>query len=120
MVYKICFSSFNGIGLAEKRRILKETGSFEEACYYIKNNKRAIDADLEQAKQILEKCYQKGIFIKTLKEYRIPDNPELPLILYCRGNWRELGETIGIVGTRRCTEYGRRKPQESLREKALR
>ncbi len=113
MIYKICFGSLKGIGIAEKRRILKETGSFEEACYYIKNNKRDIASDMEQAKKILESCYQKGIFIKTYKEYGIPDNPELPPVLYCRGNWRDFGETIGIVGTRRCTEYGRKITSET-------
>ncbi|MCR5584229.1 MAG: DNA-processing protein DprA, partial [Lachnospiraceae bacterium] len=68
----------------------------------------SLASDLEEAKKIEADCLNKGIFIKTFKEYGIPDIPELPVILYCRGEWRTFYQSVGIVGTRRCTEYGKK------------
>ncbi|MCR5584438.1 MAG: DNA-processing protein DprA [Lachnospiraceae bacterium] len=115
MLYKIWLGNLKGLGPAEKRRLLQKAGSFEAVYQMIKDGdycsvhpNLSLASDLEEAKKIEADCLNKGIFIKTFKEYGIPDIPELPVILYCRGEWRTLYQSVGIVGTRRCTEYGKK------------
>ena len=61
-----------------------------------------------------ENCSALGVFHITFEDPAYPlglwDLPDPPILLYCRGTFpppRETGELIGVVGTRRCTVYGR-------------
>lgn len=74
--------------------------------------KKLHNKSLKNAEKILENCEKIGVTVITYDDVRYPDalraisNP--PYILYMRGEimkWdRILG--IGVVGTRKCTEYG--------------
>ncbi len=124
MLYKIWLGNLKGLGHAKKRQLLQKAGSFEGVCRMLKEREEPdlpadIDLDTESAKRIEAECFNKGIFIKSFQEYGIPDNPELPVILYCRGEWRPFYESVGIVGTRRCTEYGKKITLETSEKLAL-
>ncbi len=113
MVYAIWLSLLKGKGSRQKKEWLREYGSFEDIYYGIREKEEGIDPDLDEAKRIEEQCYRKGIYLKSFKEYGIQEYNDLPLVLYCRGTWKAFGESIGIVGTRRCTEYGRKTTAET-------
>ncbi len=106
MLYAIWLSRLKGKGLREKKKLLTEYGSFENV-YAALKEKGEVDCDLDLAKRTEAMCRAKGIYIKTYKEYGIQDQPDLPLLLYCRGTWKTGYESVGIVGTRRCSEYGK-------------
>ncbi len=108
MVYAIWLSRLKGRTLKQKKEWLREYGSFEDVYRGICEKEKGIDPDLDDARRIEEQCYRKGIYIKSIKEYGVQAYDDLPLILYCRGIWKPFGESIGIVGTRRCTEYGKK------------
>lgn len=74
---------------------------------------RLLDKDLTHVHEIIDLCKIKNITIltpnsrlypKKLKKAKVP-----PYVLYAKGNLEVLkaSSTIGIVGTRRMTEYGR-------------
>ena len=75
--------------------------------------KRALkDKNLKKAKAVFEKSEKTGAQILTFDDTRYPDllrtieNP--PYVIYIKGeimNWDRL-LTVGVVGTRDCTEYG--------------
>ncbi len=108
MKYAIWLSSLKGVGLSEKKRLLREHESFEAVFEALKDEGFAKEKDLEEAEKLEEICSHKGIWIRSFKEFEIQNYDDLPLLLYCRGQWKNFGESIGIVGTRRCTEYGKK------------
>lgn len=68
--------------------------------------------DLTRAKDIVQKCREHHIKILVYDDINYPDMlrqiESPPYVLYIKGevmNWDRLF-TIGVVGTRRCTEYG--------------
>lgn len=68
--------------------------------------------DLTHAREIIEKTQKAGADILTYDDIRYPDMlrkiPNPPYVLYIRGEimpWDRL-LCIGVVGTRRCSEYG--------------
>ncbi len=68
--------------------------------------------DLKTAKEIYETCEKKSIKILTFDMSEYPDSLRLienpPYVIYLKGeilNWDRL-LTIGVVGTRHCTDYG--------------
>ena len=71
------------------------------------------DKSLQDAETILEQCDRQGISLLTLQDAHYPDClkniPDPPAVLYYKGKLpdfdREL--TIGMVGARECTEYGK-------------
>ncbi len=83
---------------------------------------RLADKDLSACKKIYEECKNKNIEIltpnsslypKKLKKLKVP-----PYILYAVGNLEKLktASTIGVVGTRRMTEYGREVTERFCKE----
>lgn len=71
-----------------------------------------LDKDLEAVKKIELDCKEHGIRCVT---YGDPDYPQRlreihdpPCVLYCKGTIPKVDEeaTIGVVGTRRCSNYG--------------
>ncbi len=75
--------------------------------------KRALrDKDLSAAKDVIAKTERAGAKILTYEDINFPDMlrniPDPPYVLYIKGeimNWDRL-LTIGVVGTRECTDYG--------------
>ena len=66
---------------------------------------------LDKAYRILEEIYKKNIKILTYNEPLYPslakDYNEAPTLLYYKGNIRPQMEGVAIVGSRRCSEYGK-------------
>ncbi len=108
MVYEIWLNRLRGYTYPQKRALLKAYGDFRQVYEGLRERLAPEDARLDEAEKILAECRAKDIFIKNFREYGIQDKADLPLILYCRGNWKPIYESIGIVGTRRCTEYGKK------------
>lgn len=76
------------------------------------NVKKLLNKELSEAQKILEEAYRLGAEVITLDDERYP--PLLaktsgpPCVLYTRGiipDWESIF-TVGIVGTRDCSEYG--------------
>lgn len=116
MLHKIFLNRLKGPGPAQKRALVKAVGGFENAFLAIREgeafaqsvSKQLITETLEEAKKLEAVCLQKGIYITDFTKFGLPEFPDLPLLLYCRGDWKPMGESIGIVGTRRCSEYGKK------------
>ncbi|WP_071396516.1 DNA-processing protein DprA [Bacillus tuaregi] len=127
--YWIWFSLLSYIGPVLQKRILKEFESPKDIYHASraklesipKLNKRAVHSiinnrDLEVAKRILEKCDQKGIKLLSFSNHLYPtfakSAKESPILLYYRGHLKEITHSIGVVGSRRCTAYGRKTAEE--------
>lgn len=114
----VWLASLRNVGNRTKYRLLRHFHD-PEAVYnarreipgLIPKEREALAAgDLTEAKRILDSC--KDITVITMADERYPgllkQIPDLPLLLYCRGNLISLEEepTVAIVGTRRCSGYG--------------
>ena len=100
------FGDIREVYHADISELLKVNGIGEKLAKTILDNK-----DLDISKRIIEKCNNSNIKIidknssnypKQLKKY-----PKAPLILYIRGELRNMESSVAIVGSRRCTEYGK-------------
>lgn len=71
----------------------------------------AENRDLDKSKRILDKCERLGIevVIKESKKYpkQLIIQNKAPIVLYIRGNLQVFENAVCIVGSRRCTEYGK-------------
>ncbi|RXI74946.1 DNA-processing protein DprA [Clostridium tetani] len=67
--------------------------------------------DLTYAKNILENCNKKCIKITTLYDKIFPkilnNYKDAPILLYYKGNLNKNLKGVAIVGSRRCSEYGK-------------
>lgn len=67
--------------------------------------------DLTKSEQIFNKCNNNEIKIVTRECSNYPKQLKIfdkaPIVLYVRGNLKEINNTVAIVGARRCTEYGK-------------
>lgn len=67
---------------------------------------------LDEVKREEEKMRNQGVkllpFTDPLYPQKINDMPALPALLFYRGELINSAQSIGIVGSRRCTEYGKR------------
>lgn len=75
--------------------------------------KALCDKDLTEAKRIIEQTKRAGAKILTYEDINFPDMLrniiDPPYVLYIKGeimNWDRL-LAIGVVGTRKCTDYGK-------------
>ena len=125
LVYWIWLSQINGIGSviakalvnsfktpqdiykATKYELVKTQGKGNATAEIILNSK-----SLAKAEEILNKCEKLNISILTYGDSLYPNEVKeiknAPVILYYRGNIIENSMGIAIVGSRRCTEYGKR------------
>lgn len=71
------------------------------------------EKDLERAYEILKFCKQERIDIITYADMRYPERlknlQDPPVLLYCKGHFPDVNSRlcIGIVGTRKMSEYGK-------------
>jgi len=78
-----------------------------------KEKERLEEKDLSEAEKILEITHRKGIGLVHLYEEGYPSPlraiPEPPILLYYYGKLPDFGcgLTIGVIGTRNATDYGR-------------
>ena len=67
---------------------------------------------LKEAETIQERAEQTKIKILPFDSRLYPDfakeSRESPILLYCRGELEPLETTVGVVGARRCSPYGRK------------
>ncbi len=58
-----------------------------------------------------ERAKQGGVRLLTFRDREWPDGlaeqSDCPRLLYVRGNWPLVGPPVAVVGTRRCSSYGR-------------
>ncbi len=70
------------------------------------------DKDLRPAQRVALRCREKGIRILTWDDGEYPrplrEIPQPPVVLYVRGTLPDLNLAITIVGTRHCTDYGKK------------
>ena len=75
---------------------------------------------MERAKTILEMCDKKRISVLTYENTFYPKMAkcphDAPIMLYYKGNLRELSNTVGIVGARRCTQKDKANVIEIVKE----
>lgn len=125
LAYLIALMRIKGVGSIIARHLMVEFGSaqavFEAETTLLANMPRIGTAIIEQRNdpQLLEQAEKEIQFINAhhvraliygAPDYpsRLLDCPDAPALLYCLGNADlESRHTIGIVGTRNCTQYGR-------------
>ncbi|MBB6446983.1 DNA-processing protein DprA [Bacillus benzoevorans] len=136
-IYWVWMSLVKYTGPVLQKRLLEEFGT-PEAVYHASLeelqsirgiSKRAVlsildNRDLmDDARSILQSCEKKGI---QLLKYSDPLYPldaknckESPILFYFKGNLQKITQSVGVVGSRRCTAYGRRIAEELGRELAV-
>lgn len=107
MIYWIWLAQLKGYGPASKRKLIGTFGSPREVYNALAEKLPKEKLSLEEAKKTFDICSRKGIYITPYKEYGIMDRNDLPIILYCRGEFKKGRKSVGIVGSRRCTDYGK-------------
>lgn len=101
-----CFSDIDEIYHSDISELLKVDGIGEKLAKTIVNNK-----DLDESKRVIQKCNNNNIEIINKYSSNYPKQlsklPRAPLILYVRGQLKTIESSVSIVGSRRCTEYGK-------------
>lgn len=117
-VYWIWFAQLKGLSLWQKQQLL-ETFHDPEELYHADEIRlpaevRPVlaDKDLNEARQILYRCNQRGIGILTCADSAYPQRlrniEDPPVLLYFKGrlpDWN-VQPIIGVVGTRKASAYG--------------
>lgn len=124
MIYWIWLSQLEGIGSCTQRLLLQHFQT-PERIYHAEldeilecngiGKERAeqllSSRSLEKAKRILEQCGKHNIALLTCEDHRYPDLakaiPDMAILLYYKGQLIPDSTGIGIVGSRRCTGYGK-------------
>ena len=125
LIYWIWLSQINGIGPVTAKNLL-DTFKTPENIY-----KAAIDElvnisgigsatsniiynskSLAEAEDIINKCEKKSISVLTWSDYLYPSDikniKKAPIVLYFRGELIEDSMGVAIIGSRRCSDYGKR------------
>lgn len=78
-----------------------------------------LQRSLDKAKKIQQQMYDKNIKLLTFDNPLYPAHVNLfsdqPAVLYYRGNLRPNIKSIGIIGSRRCTSYGKEVSAEAAK-----
>lgn len=124
MEYWIWLRLIPGIGPVLEKRLL-ERFKYPQAIYEAYEEEllsvegigsvlaKAIRAQrsLDQAKKVVDEAMTRDIELLTYHDRLYPDlvkeYPEAPTLLYYKGQLRKTGAGVAIVGSRRCTEYGK-------------
>lgn len=132
-VYWIWLTQIYGIGPVAQRKLLEAYGS-PEAVYHapldtltavVGNRGKQVHAarSLKKAEEILRTCCRMDIRLLTYGNPQYPHGicgmDAAPTVLYYRGRFIEAGRAVAIVGTRRCTEYGKRVAREAAEYMAV-
>lgn len=84
-------------------------------------NKRAVKSllhhrSLDRAKQVLDEAARTSTNLLTFDSPLYPphakDCSASPVVLYYRGQLRPVNDAVVVVGTRRCTDYGKKVANE--------
>ena len=100
------FKSPYNVYIASKEELNNVKGLRKISIESILNNK-----DLKEAQEIYNSCVTLGIKILTYEDNLYPNYAkecdESPVVLYYRGELKEINNGISIVGARRCSCYGK-------------
>ncbi|MCK9267931.1 MAG: DNA-processing protein DprA [Alkaliphilus sp.] len=130
MLYYIWLTTIKGIGPISQKNLLKyfrtPENIFRANEKEIKNVVGIGDTlfgfirgkNLDDAQIILDKCDKLNIKILTYNDELYPERvKELassPIVLYYRGTIRRNAMGVGIVGSRKCTDYGKEVVKEAV------
>ncbi|MCX7793573.1 MAG: DNA-processing protein DprA [Thermodesulfovibrionales bacterium] len=134
LIYLIALSLINDIGPIIGRRLISTFGSAEEVFRQSESALLEVDGigrerarsiknfnDWKKAEEILRRCRLLGIEVISEDNHLYPENlktlQDAPLVLYMNGKVISRDRyAIAIVGSRRCSEYGRRVAEKLSRE----
>lgn len=120
-VYWIWFAQLKGLSLWQKRQLLEAFHDPEELYHAEETRLKDFsaevvlaleDKDLQEARQILYRCNQRGIGLLTYADSAYPRRlrsiEDPPVLLYFKGRLPDWNAqpTIGVVGTRKASAYG--------------
>lgn len=136
-IYWVWLSQVKYIGPILQKRLLEEFGA-PEAVYHASledlerirgMSKRSVQSLLDNrdlmdnARAILQSCKKRGIQLLKYSDSLYPPSAknykESPILFYYKGNLQKFTQSVGVVGSRRCTTYGRRVADELGRELAV-
>lgn len=124
-LYWIWLSQINGIGPITCRRLLDKFKIPENIYIASKKDFKNIDGigeaitnkilnnkDLDISKKIIEDCYKNNIEITQMYNSNFPENikryDDMPIVLYYKGTINSSLNGVSIIGTRRCSDYGKK------------
>ncbi len=68
---------------------------------------------LEKSKRIYEECQEKNISVLCWNDARYPERAkepsDAPALLYYKGQFEKMDQTVGIIGARRCSQEAKQK-----------
>jgi len=129
-LYWVWLATINGIGPVNSKKLLAKfetphriyDAKVEELCGLCMINKSYADKivnsrSLAKAEKIIEYCHKNDIKLLRFSEKLYPEEVKMlnksPILLYYRGTLIKNSMGVGIVGSRRCSEYGRRVAAEA-------
>ena len=136
-VYWIWLSHIKYVGPVSQKKLLAAFNDSPKAIYFASQadlekipriSKRTVDSimanrDLTGAANVLKQCNEKRIKLLFFSDDLYPSYTknikESPVVLYYKGHLRKITNAIGVVGSRRCTTYGRRVAEEIGSDLAL-
>ncbi len=124
MEYWLWLTQLKGVGPVLQKRLLayfKSPRGVYDACEDALKMVGGVGPDLalaitksrclEGAKQVLDACDRTAIDLITWDDPRYPQTAkshgQAPILLYLKGQLKPLDQAIGIVGARRCSDYGK-------------
>ncbi|RUM89752.1 MAG: DNA-protecting protein DprA [Thermovibrio sp.] len=106
-LYALALSFKRGVGFKRAKKLLEEYGSLEEG---VREEIPDIGRELSLAEREIEKAERLGIRIVPFfsKEYpeKLLQVSQPPIVLYVKGNLN-VEKSAAVVGSRRCSSYGR-------------
>ncbi|MGY0372874.1 DNA-processing protein DprA [Clostridium sp. JNZ J1-5] len=131
-LYWVWLNELKGIGPVTAKKLLNRFMSPENIYNATKEEIRALEdigdklveviiqsKDLNPAKKIIERCEKQNISIVTYEEKKFPSGirsyPNMPIFLYYKGNLYEDISGVAIVGSRRCSDYGKQVTVEAAK-----
>ncbi|MBO5918224.1 MAG: DNA-processing protein DprA [Oscillospiraceae bacterium] len=120
--YWLWLATRRGVGIQGVQRVLEHFGTPEQAYFADPGAFELLprgaaeglrDRSMDKAERILADCDRLGIRIMTIQDADYPERlrqlEDAPCILYLKGRISQLDEevTVGIVGSREASEYGK-------------
>lgn len=129
MIYWIFLSRVKGLGPIMQKKLINHFGSPENVFLADEDEILKVEGigkirakeikmtSLEEANQILEKCDKLKIKVLCFSDYLYPNEAKsidlFPTVLYYKGELKENLMGVGIVGSRRCSDYGKEIAREA-------
>ena len=107
------------MGLTKKHELLKTHSSAKNVFDTLSSSLDPDKSCQKKAESVMFECEKKGIFILPFNKICTCSDFSLPLLVYCKGNMPSAAPSVGIVGTRRCTPYGKKITAEIAEKYAL-